>query len=145
MALNTSGLSSGTNWNWTELPDDLEKRLAASQYLVEIGLHVGSADDKAYALTVALAEARKANRDLWDAMSAEVSRYRERWNRERLISNDLADENAELAEQVDDLIAEKALAVDACITAQEKFDNAVAWCEDVSPHINWNLLTGDTP
>lgn len=143
MGSNTSGQSSGTTINWTELPDDLERRLAASKYLIDIGFHSGTIEDQAYRLTVALAEARKANKDLWDAMGAEVSRYRERWTRERFISNDLADENAELAEGNELLLLENDQLTSALITAQERLDNALAWCDDVSPHINWNLLTGD--
>lgn len=143
MALNTSGLSSETSLNWTEIPDSLEKRLAASNYLVEIGLHTGSGDDKAYVLTVALAEARKANKDLYDSMSAEVRRYKERWHRERLISNDLADENADLDEKISNLEGDLGFLTDSLITAQERLDSAMTWCDDLSQHINWDALTGD--
>jgi len=122
------------------LPDTLEARLAASVYLAEIGIR-GSVEDIAYQTTVQLAEARQANKDLHDMMSNEIARLRARWDFDRTLANDTLEEVVDLEEQIATLEAECDFNVDALITAQERLDNALLWCDDLSAQVPWaNLL-----
>jgi len=118
-------------------PDSLENRLAASVYLTELGIK-GDLESICYQLTVQLAEARKANKDLFDLMSPEVQRYRQRFLRERDLANDVLEELDEMIEQNEMLKAESGFNVDALITAQERLDNALNTIEELSPFIDWN-------
>lgn len=136
-----SGPPCGVSGNWTEIPDTLEGRLAASQYLVDVGLYGGSPEDIAYRLTVQLAAERKASKDEYDLLSAEVKRYRARFLMEREFCNDLLAENAELEENLELLGAENGFNIDALITAQERLDNALAAYDDLAPYIDWEGMT----
>lgn len=136
-----SGPPCEVNGVWTDIPDGLEKRLAASQYLVDVGLHGGTPEDIAYRLTVQLAAERKASKDQYDVLSAEVARYRARFLMEREICNDVLDEVSDLEEQMALLKAETDYTVQALITAQERLDNALATYDDLAPYINWEGIT----
>lgn len=136
----TSGTDFGLNGDWSDLPDSLENRLAASQYLVEVGLAGGPLEDIAYRLTVKLAAERKAAKDQYDALTCEVRKHKERWKRERIISNGLADDLAELEEAHELLEAESDLNLSAMKTCQERLDNALSTVDTLAQGIDWDAL-----
>lgn len=138
-----SGPPCELNTNWTDIPDTLEGRLAASQYLVDVGLSGGPPEDIAYRLTVQLASERKASKDQYDLLSAEVARYRSRFLLERELCNDVIAENCDLEEDLKLAEAEADYSVSALITAQERLDNALATYDAIAPYINWNEITNE--
>lgn len=132
---------SGTD---SELPGasepTLANRLAASLYLAEIGI-TGSLEDIAYQVTIQLAEARHANKQMHDIMSSEVERYRSRWLLERELATDHINEVERLLEEATLRQAETDYSVSALLTAQDRLDNALAMYDDIAPYINWNEMT----
>lgn len=127
--------------DWTELPDSLENRLAASKYLIECGLAGGPLEDICYRLTVKLAAERKASKDVYDVLSSEVKKWRTRFKIEHDVASGLLEDVGDLEDVVELLEAESDFNVSALITAQERLDNALATLEDLSPYINWEDLT----
>lgn len=137
----TSGDWANETWHSAEAPEPtLERRLLASQWLVDVGLSGGSIEDIAYRLTVKLMQERHASKHQYDVLSAETKRYRSRFLMEREFCTDLLDENAELKGNLELLEAENGYNVEALVTAQERLDNALDMVDTLSGQVNWNLL-----
>ena len=147
----TTSATSGTDFDpsgWTEdwenIPDTLEGRLLASQWLSDVGLAGGPPEDIAYRLTVRLAAERLASKKQYDILSAEKERYRARFLVEREFCTDLLDENADLKADYDQLKAENDANVSAFTTAQKRLDNCLSVVDDLAQGIHWeSLLNGD--
>lgn len=149
MTYSTSGTPCEASGAWTDdwsnIPDSLERRLAASKWLVDVGLSGGPVEDVAYRLTVRLAAERLASKQQYDLLSAEKERYRSRFLMEREFCTDLLDENAELKGTYELLKAENDANIKAFSTAQERLDNALRTVDTLAQGIHWEaLLNGDS-
>lgn len=130
-----------------DFPEELslEQRLAASVYLNDLGI-TGTVEDMCVRLTVELAKARQANKDLHEMMSNEIARLRsrsekmrDRWVMERDIVTECLEDILDLEEKVEMLEVENDFNVDALTTAQMRLDNALATVDELSPLIDWTL------
>ena len=131
-------------WPTGDAPEPtLERRLLASQYLVEHGLAGGSLEDIAYRVTVKLAQERKASRDIYELLSSEAMKWKTRFKLEHHVAEGLLEDNAELEWQLEAAEAEADFNVDALITAQERLDNALATYDAIAPFIDWAAMIGD--
>jgi len=141
--LNESGPPCGLNGDFEETPEPtLARKLAASIYLAERGIK-GTLEDICYYLTIENAQVRAANKEMYEVLSNETNRYRTRFKLERELASDALDEVEDLQAKVEMLTTENGYITSACITAQERLDNALAMYDEISPMITWDeLLNG---
>ena len=131
-------------WPTGDAPEPtLERRLLASQYLVEHGLAGGSLEDIAYRVTVKLAQERKASRDIYELLSSEAMKWKTRFRLEHAVAEGVLEDCAELEETLELVEAECDFNTEALITAQERLDNALETYDAIAPFIDWAAMIGD--